>query len=173
MPSVKYAVATYYLIACSETASNLSKFDGVKYGLRADEQKLENMYVESREQGFSFETKKRIILGTYSLSAGYSDKYYKKACIARGLIKKELENIFKEVDVILAPTCPVLPFEINPKIEMDPMTEYLADIYTVIPSLAGICSLNIPIGFIGKLPVGMQIIGNVLEEENIIKFAKI
>ena len=172
MPSVKYAVAAYYLIACSETSSNLSKFDGVKYGNRIDEKKLENMYLQTREQGFSFETKKRIILGTYSLSAGYADKYYKKACIARGSIKKEIENIFKEVDVILAPTCPVLPFEINPKKEMDPMTEYLADIYTVIPSLAGICSLNIPIGFIGKLPVGIQVIGNVLEEEKIIEFAK-
>ena len=173
MPSVKYAVASYYLIACSETSSNLSKFDGVKYGIRSDDTKLEDMYKNTREKGFSFETKKRIILGTYSLSAGYSDKYYRKACIARKLIKNDLENIFKEVDIILAPTSPILPFEIKPKKELDPMTEYMSDIYTVIPSLAGICSLNIPIGFINNLPVGMQIMGNVLEEDKIIEFAKI
>ena len=172
IPSIKYAVATYYLIACSETASNLSKFDGVKYGIRSDDKKLDDMYRNTREMGFSFETKKRIILGTYSLSAGYNDKYYKKACTARGLIKEEIEAAFKNVDIILVPSSPVLPFEINPKTEMDPMAEYLSDIYTVVPSLAGICSLNIPIGFVGKLPVGMQIIGNVLEEEKIIEFAK-
>lgn len=173
MPSSKYAVASYYLIACSETSSNLSKFDGVKFGYRAPNiTKLEDMYLETKEQGFSFETKKRIILGTYALSAGYADKYYKKACIARNIIKQEIENILKKVDVILAPTSPVLPYEINPSAELNPMTEYLADIYTVIPSLAGICGLNIPIGFVNNLPVGMQIIGGVLEENNIIEFAK-
>ena len=174
MPSIKYAVAAYYLIACSETSSNLSRFDGVKFGFRApDSTKLEDMYLQTKEQGFSFETKKRIILGTYALSAGYADKYYKKACSARNLIKQELEKILEEVDVVLAPTSPVLPFEINPKIEMDPMTEYLADIYTVVPSLAGVCGLNIPIGFVEKLPVGMQVIGGVLNENNVIEFAKI
>ncbi len=173
MPSVKYAIASYYLIACSETSSNLSRFDGVKYGIRSNDTKLEDMYRNTREIGFSFETKKRIILGTYSLSAGYADKYYKKACIARNLIKTEIDNIFNNVDVILAPTCPTLPFEINPTVALDPMTEYLADIYTVMPSLTGICSLNIPLGFINNLPTGMQIIGNRLEEDKIIEFAKI
>jgi len=173
IPSVKYAVASYYLIACSETSSNLSRFDGVKFGFRAPNvTKLEDMYLQTKEQGFSFETKKRIILGTYSLSAGYADKYYKKACIARNLIKQELENVLKQVDVVLAPTSPVLPYEINPSTPMDPMTEYLADIYTVVPSLAGVCGLNIPIGFVNNLPVGMQVIGNVLEEDIVIEFAK-
>ncbi len=171
VPSVKYAIASYYLIASSETSSNLSRFDGVKYGLRANNEKLEDMYIKSRGEGFSFETKKRIILGTFSLSAGYSDKYYKKACIARNIIKTELDNILKQVDVILAPTSPVLPYSVNNE-KQDPMTEYLADIYTVIPSLAGICSLNIPIGFVNNLPVGMQVIGNVLEEDTVINFAK-
>lgn len=174
MPSIKYAVAAYYLIACCETSSNLSRFDGVKFGFRApNSTKLEDMYLQTKEQGFSFETKKRIILGTYALSAGYADKYYKKACSARNLIKQELEKILEEVDVVLAPTSPVLPYEINPKTEMDPMTEYLADIYTVVPSLAGVCGLNIPIGFVEKLPVGMQVIGGVLSENNVIEFAKI
>lgn len=171
MPSVKYAIASYYLIASSETSSNLSRFDGVKYGLRANDEKLEEMYTESRGSGLSFETKKRIILGTFSLSAGYADKYYKKACIARNIIKSELDNILKQVDVILAPTSPVLPYKVQDE-KISPMTEYLADIYTVIPSLAGVCSLNIPIGFVNNLPVGMQIIGNVLEEENVINFAR-
>ncbi|MEZ7820829.1 MAG: amidase family protein [Patescibacteria group bacterium] len=103
VPSVKYAVASYYLIACSESSSNLSRFDGVKFGLRAPNvTKLEDMYLQTKEQGFSFETKKRIILGTYSLSAGYADKYYKKACIARNLIKQELEKVLEQVDVIFA-----------------------------------------------------------------------
>ncbi len=174
LPSTKYAVASYYLIACSETSSNLSRFDGVKFGFRAPNvTKLEDMYLQTKEYGFSFETKKRIILGTYALSAGYADKYYKKACSARSLIKQELEDILKEVDFILTPTSPVLPYEINPIKEIDPMTEYLADIYTVIPSLAGVCSLNVPIGFVEKLPVGMQIIGGVLDENKVMEFAKI
>lgn len=173
MPSVKYAVASYYLIACSEASSNLSKFDGVKFGYRASNiTKLEEMYLETKKQGFSFETKKRIILGTYALSAGYADKYYKKACIARNIIKNKIENILKEIDFIIAPTSPVLPYEINPSTEISSMTEYLSDIYTVIPSLAGICSLNIPIGFVNNLPVGIQIIGKVLEEHEIINFIK-
>lgn len=158
IPSVKYAVATYYLIACSETSSNLSRFDGVKYGLRKEGKSLEEMYVETRSSGFSFETKKRIILGTYALSAGYADKYYRKAATARALIKKEFDEALDQVDAILTPSSPVLPYKIDDQ-NMDPMTEYLADIYTVSPSLAGLCGLSIPIGMVDGFSVGMQLVG--------------
>lgn len=172
VPVIKYSLAAYYIIACSESSSNLSRFDGVKYGPRAEAKSLEEMYVLTRSQGFSFETKKRIILGTYSLSAGYADKYYKKAAVARAKIKDEFEKILSEADVILLPTSPVLPMKIVEE-NMDPMAEYLADIYTVAPSLAGLCGLNVPIGMADGLPVGMQVVGGVLEDGKALRLGEI
>ncbi len=169
VPSVKYAVAAYYIIASTETASNLARFDGVKFGERCENpEDLEDMYFRTREENLSFETKKRIILGTYASSAGYSDKYYKKAQIARGIIKKDLEKVLKKNDIILAPTSPGLPLTIKNSKKVDPLSVYLEDIYTGVFSLAGLPVLSIPLGAVNGIPIGAQVVGNNLEEKMLI-----
>ncbi|MCF7910802.1 Asp-tRNA(Asn)/Glu-tRNA(Gln) amidotransferase subunit GatA [Candidatus Pacearchaeota archaeon] len=166
IPSVKYAVASYYIIATTETASNLARFDGVKFGERCENPKdLEDMYVKTREENLSFETKKRIILGVYSSSAGYSDKYYKKAQIARGIIKKDIEKVLEKYDIIFSPTSPILPLTVKNTEKIDPLSVYLADIYTGVFSLAGLPVLNIPIGSVKNIPVGAQITASHLNDE--------
>lgn len=170
IPSVKYAVAAYYIIASTETASNLARFDGVKFGERCENPKdLEDMYLRTREENLSFETKKRIILGVYSSSAGYSDKYYKKAQIARGIIKKDLEKVLRKYDVIFSPTSPTLPLKVKKGEKVDPLSVYLADVYTGVFSLAGLPVLSVPMGSADGVPLGAQVAGPHLKEQMLIE----
>lgn len=169
LPHTEYAVATYYIIASSEASSNLQRFDGVKYGLRAGGQNLEELYANSRGQGFGDESKRRIFLGTYSLSSGYYDAYYLKALKARTLIRRDFDNVFKEVDAILTPTSPTPAFKIGEKIS-DPLSMYLSDIYTISTNLAGLPAVSFPCGFSSeKLPIGGQLIGKEFDESTLIK----
>ena len=176
LPHTKYAVPTYYIIACAEAASNLARYDGVRYGYRGDNSSVEDMYVKSRTQGLGKEVKRRIMLGNYVLSSGFYDAYYKKASQVRRLIKNDFDKALEEVDVILTPTSPVLPFKKGEKME-DPVQMYLADIYTVSINLAGLPGISVPAGFVDGLPVGLQIIGKFFDEATLFrvsdKFEKI
>lgn len=174
LPHTAYAVATYYVIATAEASANLARFDGVRYGYRAENPvDLNDMYGRSRAGGFGTEVKRRIILGTYVLSSGYYDAYYLRAQKARTLIRRDFEDAFKVCDAILTPTSPTAAFKIGEKIN-DPLQMYLADIFTIAANLAGICGLSTPCGFTGngqKLPVGLQILGPSLGEEMILRVA--
>lgn len=171
LPHTSYAVATYYIIATSEASSNLSRYDGVKYGFRAGGKDLLEMYMNTRAQGFGEEVKRRIMLGTYALSAGYYDAYYKKAQQVRTLIKQDFEKAFEKVDAIVTPTSPTTAFKIGEK-TTDPLQMYLTDIFTISVNLAGVPAVSIPCGFTqNNLPVGLQIIGNNFDEETILKTA--
>lgn len=171
LPHTEYAVATYYLLASSEASSNLARFDGVRYGVRADNPKnLLDMYVQSRSQGFGDEVKRRIMLGTYALSSGYYDAYYLKAQKARTLIKRDFEQVFEKYDVVIGPTAPTPAFKIGAQSD-DPLTMYLNDILTIPVSLAGIPAINVPCGFADGLPIGLQIIGKALDESTILRVA--
>jgi aspartyl-tRNA(Asn)/glutamyl-tRNA(Gln) amidotransferase subunit A len=164
-------VATYYVLATSEASSNLARYDGVKYGFRVEGRDLIDMYMNSRAQGFGAEVKRRIMLGTYALSSGYYDAYYKKAQQVRTLIKNDFENAFKEVDIILTPTSPTAAFRLGEKTE-DPLHMYLADIFTISVNLAGVPGISIPCGFTsGNLPIGLQLIGRHFDEETLLKAA--
>ncbi|MBI5892796.1 MAG: Asp-tRNA(Asn)/Glu-tRNA(Gln) amidotransferase subunit GatA [Deltaproteobacteria bacterium] len=170
LPHTEYAVAVYYLVATAEASSNLARYDGVKYGHRAkDSKNLIDMYRKTRSDGFGPEVKRRIMLGTYSLSAGYYDAYYKKASQVRTLIKRDFEDAFKKCDVILTPTAPTPAFKIGEK-TADPLTMYLSDIFTISCNLAGIPGISIPCGFTkDNLPIGLQILGKPLDEETVLK----
>ncbi len=169
LPHTGYAVATYYVLATSEASSNLARYDGVKYGFRAEGKDLIDMYMKSRAQGFGPEVKRRIILGTYALSSGYYDAYYKKAQQVRTLIKNDFENAFKKVDVIVTPTSPTAAFRLGEK-TADPLQMYLADIFTISVNLAGVPGISIPCGFTsGNLPIGLQLIGRHFDEETLLK----
>mgnify|MGYP001585421710 CR=1 FL=1 len=177
LPHTEYAVATYYIIAPAEASSNLSRFDGVRYGNRVDDpREIIDLYRRSREQGFGPEVKRRIILGTYVLSSGYYDAYYNKAQKVRNLIKQDFANAYKKVDAILSPVTP----SVAPKIGADkdnPLQQYLADIFTISANLAGICGISVPCGEItadsnSQLPVGLQILGPHMGEQTILKIAK-
>jgi aspartyl-tRNA(Asn)/glutamyl-tRNA(Gln) amidotransferase subunit A len=171
LPHTGYAVATYYIIATSEASSNLARYDGVKYGLREDGKDLIEMYMNTRMQGFGAEVKRRIILGTFSLSSGYYDAYYRKAQQVRTLIKQDFDKAFERVDVIITPTSPTPAFKIGEKID-DPLKMYLSDIFTISVNLAGVPAISIPCGFTSEgLPVGLQIIGRHFDEETILKVA--
>ncbi|MEK7841215.1 MAG: Asp-tRNA(Asn)/Glu-tRNA(Gln) amidotransferase subunit GatA, partial [Deltaproteobacteria bacterium] len=172
LPHTDYAIAVYYLVATAEASSNLARYDGVKYGCRAkDSKNLMDMYCKTRDEGFGPEVKRRIMLGAYSLSAGYYDAYYKKASQVRTLIKRDFEEAFKKCDVILTPTAPTPAFKIGEK-TADPLTMYLSDIFTISCNLAGIPGLSIPCGFTkGNLPIGLQILGKPLDEETVLKTA--
>jgi aspartyl-tRNA(Asn)/glutamyl-tRNA(Gln) amidotransferase subunit A len=161
LPTTQYAVPTYYLVATAEASANLARFDGVRYGYRAKgAETLSAMYRRSRDEGFGAEVKRRIILGTYALSAGYYDAYYLKAQQVRRLLAEEFLTVFNEVDVIATPTSPIPPFKIGEKAD-DPLAMYLADIYTVTASLAGICGVTVPSGATKTgLPVGMQLLAS-------------
>ncbi len=172
LPMTKYAVATYYLIATAEASSNLARYDGVKYGYRAAKEKgLLEMYMKTRQEGFGAEVKRRIMLGTYALSAGYYDAYYGKAQAVRTLIKRDFDEAFKDVDVIVTPTMPTPAFKLGEKAQ-DPLQMYLSDIYTISVNLAGVPAIVVPCGLSsGKLPIGLQIIGRPFEEDKIIRSA--
>ena len=171
LPNLKFALACYYVIAPSEASANLARFDGIKYGLSEQAGKdLLDVYVKSRGKGFGAEEKRRIMIGTYALSSGYYDAYYKKAEEVRQLIKQDFQNVFEKVDVIFCPVSPVPAFKIGEKAD-DPLLMYLADIYTISLNLAGLPGLSLPAGKIDKLPVGLQIIGNYFEENKILSVA--
>lgn len=171
LPHTDYAVAAYYLLATSEASSNLARYDGVRYGLRKPGKDLIDMYMNTRAAGFGEEVKRRIMLGTYALSSGYYDAYYKKAQQARTLIKRDFETAFNEVDIIVTPTSPTPAFRLGEKTE-DPLQMYLSDIFTISVNLAGLPALSIPCGFIqDKLPLGMQLIGRPFDEEGIFRAA--
>ncbi len=169
LPHTKYGIAVYYLIATAEASSNLARYDGVKYGFRAENVKdLKEMYIKTKKEGFGEEVKRRIMLGTFSLASGYYDAYYKKASKVRTLIKNDFVNAFEKVDVILCPTSPTTAFKIGEKTN-DPIQMYLSDIFTINVNLAGIPAISVPCGFDKKgLPIGMQIIGNYFEEQVIL-----
>ena len=168
----KYALATYYIIACAEASSNLGRFDGIRYGYRTPEySNLKEIYKKSRSEGFGPEVKRRIILGTYVLSSGYYDAYYKKAQQVRTLVSNEFGKAFEKYDVILTPTSPVTAFNIGEK-SNNPLEMYLADICTVSINIAGVPAISIPCGVDSEgMPVGMQLIGNKFEEEKILNAA--
>jgi aspartyl-tRNA(Asn)/glutamyl-tRNA(Gln) amidotransferase subunit A len=172
LPHTGYAVAIYYIIATAEASSNLARYDGVKYGFRSREYRdLLEMYSQSRAKGFGQEVKRRIILGTYVLSAGYYDAYYRKASQVRTLMRKDFEEAFQEVDVILSPTAPTPAFKIGEKVE-DPLQMYLSDIHTIPVNLAGIPAMVVPCGFSHEgLPIGLQIMGRHFDEGRLIRVA--
>ncbi|MBR2786578.1 MAG: Asp-tRNA(Asn)/Glu-tRNA(Gln) amidotransferase subunit GatA [Clostridia bacterium] len=168
----KYSLATYYIIACAETSSNLGRFDGIRYGYRTKNyESLEDIYVNSRSEGFGDEVKRRIILGTYVLSSGYYDAYYKKAQQVRTLVKREFDRAFEKYDVILTPTSPIVAFEAGTK-SNNPLEMYLADICTVSVNVAGLPGISIPAGVDSNgMPIGMQLIGKRFGEETILNTA--
>ncbi|PYI51635.1 Asp-tRNA(Asn)/Glu-tRNA(Gln) amidotransferase subunit GatA [Paenibacillus flagellatus] len=171
MPHTEYAVATYYLLASSEASSNLARFDGVRYGVRAaDPDNLLDLYVKSRSEGFGTEVKRRIMLGTYALSSGYYDAYYLKAQKVRTLIKRDFDEAFRNYDVIIGPTAPTTAFKIGEQVD-DPLTMYLNDILTIPVNLAGVPAISVPCGLADGLPVGLQIIGKPLDEATVLRVA--
>ena len=173
LPKTEYAIATYYILITAEASSNLARYDGARYGYRTnDKVNLKQMYTKSRSEGFGKEVKRRIMLGTYVLSAGYYDAYYKKAQQVRRLIQEDFKKAFESVDIILAPTTPTTAFKIGEKTE-DPLEMYLGDIYTTSANLAGIPGINIPIGNDSKgLPIGMQLMADQFEEDLLLSFIK-
>ena len=172
LPHTKYAVPTYYIVATAEASANLARFDGVRYGFRASGvRSLSEMYRRSRDQGFGPEVKRRIMLGTYALSAGYYDAYYLKAQRVRTLLTRDFEEAFKKVDAIVTPTSPTAAFKLGEKVD-DPLAMYLADIYTVTANLAGIPGISIPCGETKeKLPIGMQIFAKHFDESMVFRVA--
>jgi aspartyl-tRNA(Asn)/glutamyl-tRNA(Gln) amidotransferase subunit A len=173
LPHTRYAIPAYYIVATAEASSNLARFDGVRYGYRAkDARTLSEMYRRSRDQGFGAEVKRRIMLGTYALSAGYYDAYYLKAQRVRTLLTRDFEEAFKQVDAIVAPVSPTAAFKLGEKVE-DPLAMYLADIYTVTADLAGIPGISVPCGETReKLPIGLQILGRHFDESTILRVAQ-
>jgi aspartyl-tRNA(Asn)/glutamyl-tRNA(Gln) amidotransferase subunit A len=174
LPHTEYALPAYYIINPSEASANLARYDGIKYGYSADKgtKDLMEIYLKSKGGGFGQEVRRRIMLGTYSLSAGYYEAYYKRASKVRTLVKNDFEKVFKEVDALFAPVSPVLPFKIGERIE-DPLSMYLVDVYTVPISLAGLPALSLPVGKVSNLPVGLQIIGKPFEENNILEIGQL
>ena len=171
LPNLSLSVPTYYVVAPAECSSNLSRFDGVKFGRRSENPKdLEELYIQTRSEGFGDEVKRRILIGSYVLSAGYYDAYYKKAQQVRRLIKNDFDNAFKNVDVIMTPTTRGPAFEMGSK-GSDPIQMYLEDLFTISANLAGLPAMSIPNGNIDNKPIGLQIIGNFLDESTILNFA--
>lgn len=173
LPTTEYNIATYYILATAEASSNLARYDGARYGFRSDRgNNLNEMYVNSRSEGFGNEVKRRIMLGTYVLSAGYYDAYYLKAQKVRRLIKNDFNNVFSKVDLIIGPTAPTTAFKIGEKMD-DPLQMYLSDIYTTSANLAGIPGLSMPHGKDSNgLPIGIQFMANQFEELKLLKMAK-
>ncbi len=172
LPNTEYAIAAYYIIATAEASSNLARFDGARYGVRSQEATdLESMYVKSRTEGFGPEVKRRIMLGTYVLSSGYYDAYYRKAQKVRTLIKQDFDNALKDVDCLLAPVAPTTAFKLNEMTD-DPLTMYLSDVYTVSLNMAGLPGISVPCGVDSQgLPVGLQLISKPFAEGTIIRVA--
>ena len=171
LPNTHLAVPVYYVVAPAECSSNLSRFDGVRFGYRCEDPKdLMDLYKRSRGEGFGPEVKRRIMIGTYVLSAGYYDAYYLKAQRARQLISNDFKRAFEQVDVIMGPTAPTVAFNLGEK-SSDPVTMYLSDIYTIAANLAGLPGMSIPAGFVGNRPVGLQLIGNYFDEARLLNVA--
>jgi aspartyl-tRNA(Asn)/glutamyl-tRNA(Gln) amidotransferase subunit A len=171
LPHTRYALAAYYVIAMSEASSNLARFDGLRYGLREGEDAdWHTTFSEIRSKGFGPEVKRRILLGTYALSAGYYGRYYLKALKVRTLIKEDFLKAFKEVDVLASPTMPMPAFKIGEKIN-DPLSLYMADVFTVPINLAGVPAISVPCGFAGHLPIGLQLIGKHFDEATVLRAA--
>jgi aspartyl-tRNA(Asn)/glutamyl-tRNA(Gln) amidotransferase subunit A len=174
LPSLEYALSVYYIIAPSEASSNLSRYDGVRYGHRNMEAKtLRDMYKKTRSEGFGPEVKRRIMIGTYCLSSGYYDAYYDKAQKVRTLIINDFKKAFLKYDVLISPTSPTTAFKIGDKID-DPLMMYLSDICTIPVNLAGIPAISLPSGISkGGLPIGVQVIGDFMREDNVLKIASV
>jgi aspartyl-tRNA(Asn)/glutamyl-tRNA(Gln) amidotransferase subunit A len=172
LPHTRYAISTYYLIATAEASSNLARYDGVKYGFRTSEDApdMVKMVEGTRSEGFGKEVKRRVMLGTFVLSAGYYDAYYTKAQQARALIKEDFDKAFEKVDCLLTPVSPCLPFRFGEKIT-EPLQMYLVDVYTVSVNLAGLPAMSIDCGTVEGLPVGLQIIGKAFDEEMVLRVA--
>jgi aspartyl-tRNA(Asn)/glutamyl-tRNA(Gln) amidotransferase subunit A len=169
LPYSAYGISAYYLVCTAEASSNLSRYDGVKYGFRAPSDSLDDMYSKTRSQGFGPEVKRRILLGTYVLSAGYYDAYYRKAQQVRSLIRGDFERAFESCDLLVGPTAPGPAWPLGERID-DPLQMYLSDVFTVTVNLAGLPALSLPCGFVGSgLPVGLQLIGRPLDEETILR----
>lgn len=169
MTDSKYDVSAYYIIAMAEASSNLGRYDGVRYGRRVDGDNLIDTYIKSRSTGFGDEVKRRILIGNFVLSSGYYDAYYVKAQKVRHLIRDRYNEIFKSADMILLPVAPMLPFKFGEK--SDPLQMYLSDIYTISVNLAGLPAISLPVEWVGKLPVGMQLIGRQFDEQTILNSA--
>lgn len=170
LPHTDYALSTYYVISPAEAMSNLARYDGVRYGLSVPGETVWEMYARTREVGFGAEVKRRILLGTYVLSAGYYDAYYLKAQKVRTLVKRDFDDAFQRVDALLAPTTPDVAFRLGEV--TDPLQMYLSDIYTVPANVAGVCGLSLPAGFVRGLPVGLQILGPALGEATVLRAAR-
>jgi aspartyl-tRNA(Asn)/glutamyl-tRNA(Gln) amidotransferase subunit A len=171
LPHTEYAIPTYYIVATAEASSNLARYDGVRYGFRAKANTLSEMYRRTRDGGFGMEVKRRIMLGTYALSAGYYDAYYLKAQKVRTLLTRDFDEAFKKVDVIAAPTCPTPAFRLGEKVN-DPLAMYLADIYTVTANLAGIPGISVPCGENHEnLPIGLQLFARHFDEATLLRVA--
>ena len=171
LPHSKYRVAVYYIIASSEASSNLQRFDGIRYGYRTDDyENLDDVYVNTRSEGFGEEVKRRIMLGTFSLSSGYYDAYFKKAGQVRTLIMEDFKKVFANYDLILGPTAPTVAYDLDSQ-HQDPVAMYLADLLTIPVNLAGLPGISIPAGFVEGLPVGMQLIGKPFAEQTIYQAA--
>ena len=171
LPSTSYALPCYYIIMPAEVSSNLARFDGIRYSSINDYSDLHDMYFKTRGKGFGAEVRRRIVLGTYVLSSGYYDAYYKKAQQVRRLIAQEFNKVFEEVDFLITPTSPTFPFKIGEKIN-DPLSMYLSDIFTVGANIAGIPAINLPCGQAGNLPINMQIIGPYLSDFSLLNISK-
>lgn len=171
LPNMKLSVPVYYVVAPAECSSNLARMDGVRYGHRCDNPKdLLDLYTRSRGEGFGAEVQRRILIGTYALSAGYYDAYYLKAQQIRRLISDDFKRAYQEVDVIMGPTAPSVAFRFGEK-SGDPVSMYLSDIYTIAVNLAGLPAMSIPAGFSNNLPVGLQLIGDYFAEERLLNAA--
>ena len=175
LPHARHAIPVYYLVCTAEASSNLARYDGVKYGYRspvARDAPLKTMYSRTRDEGFGAEVKRRIMLGTYVLSAGYYDAFYLKAQQVRTLLRRDYERAFEQVDVVAMPTSPIPPFRLGEKTD-DPLQMYLADIFTVSVNLAGLPGISVPCGFAGTLPIGFQLIGRMFDESTILRVADV
>ena len=171
MPHTAYALPTYYLLAPAEASANLARYDSVRFGYsHPDAEDIWDAYRRSRQDGFGPEVRRRIMLGTYALSAGYYDAYYLKAQKVRTLIKQDFDRAYQQCDVLVAPTAPTTAFVIGEKVD-DPLQMYLADIYTLSLNLAGLCGISIPCGFADGLPIGLQVMGNAFGEATILNVA--
>ena len=174
LPNISASVPTYYSIAPAECSSNLSRFDGVRFGYRAeDTDDLNDLYIKSRSEGFGDEVKRRILIGTYALSAGYYDAYYKKAQQVRRLIKNDFDIVFNSVDILMTPTSPNTAFKFGSKGSQNPVELYLEDLFTISSNLAGLPAISIPHGQVNSLPVGLQLIGNFLREDQLLNAAHV
>jgi aspartyl-tRNA(Asn)/glutamyl-tRNA(Gln) amidotransferase subunit A len=169
LPSTDAGLSTYYIIAPAECSSNLARYDGVRYGLRVDRPSLSDMYLRTRDDGFGREVKRRVMLGTYALSSGYYDAYYRKAQKVRTVIASEFADVFKRVDALVAPTSPMVAFPLGAR--DDPLSMYMCDVVTLPVNLAGLPGISVPCGFVDELPVGLQFIAPRFEDARVFQVA--